>query len=252
MVTRMEEAGLKLAVGPQRRVAVGYRQAWELRHRVGEIFLARAHYLFNWGTQLGWRGDRASAGGGALMELGYHAIDLLVWLLGMPEEVYGISAADNRPAAADQDEPAHPIYDTDDTAAAIMRYASGCMASVVTTRSSGPVSEALCLHGRTGSLQADGENCLLRDPDGRLLDSARDEPAPGGVFRRQAEAFAGAVLSDAQTYQCSARENLLNMAVLEAIYLSDRTAQPENPLQLLQTHDLTIEECLALQPPKTP
>lgn len=240
----MTKANLKLAVGTQRRFNVGYRRAWSLRRRLGEIFLARGHYLFNWGSSLGWRGDKTSAGGGAMLELGYHAIDLMVWLLGLPDEVYGICAAGNRPA----DDNAQPIYDTDDTAAAIFRYTSGLMASVVTTRSSGPVSEELCLHGRRGSLRADGNVCLLRDPDGNVIDHLHDEPAPMGGFQRQAEAFATAVLTDAQKYECSARENLLNLAVIEAIYLSDRTAQVENPQSLLQTHALTIKQCLALRP----
>ncbi|MCD6365637.1 MAG: Gfo/Idh/MocA family oxidoreductase [Planctomycetes bacterium] len=248
MVRLMAKAKLKLAVGTQRRFAAGYRRAWELRRHLGDIFLARAHYLFNWGSELGWRGDAASAGGGALLELGYHAIDLLVWLLGMPEEVYGINAGGNRPAASAGEDTAQPIYDTDDTAAAVMRYTSGLMASVVTTRSSGPISEELCLHGRSGSLRADGETCVMRDPDGNTLDHTHDDPEAVGVFRRQADAFAHAVLSEATTYECSGLENLLDLAVIEAIYLSDRTAQAESPLRLLRTHGLTTEECLALRP----
>ncbi len=245
MVRLMEKADLKFAVGTQRRFAVGYRRAHELRDRLGQVFLARAHYLFNWGPNLGWRGDLSSAGGGALLELGYHPIDLFVWMLGLPEEVYGLSAGGNRPGgSSDTDEPM-AVYDTDDTAAAILRYNDGCMATVVTTRASGPVSEEISLHGRGGSLTANSETCLLRDPDGSVLDRTEEQPGAIGVFRRQAEAFAGAVLADDEFYECSARENLLNQAVTEALYLSTRTSTPENPQQLLRTHGLTAEECLA-------
>jgi len=247
MVRCMEAAGLKLAVGTQRRFARTYRRAWELRGRLEKVFLARSHYLFNWGVRLGWRGDKASAGGGALLELAYHSVDLLIWLLGLPEEVYGLAAADNRPQASGDDGP-RAIYDTDDTAAAILRYASGRMASVVTTRSSGPVSEALCLHGRGGSLIADSESCLLRDPDGNVLDHVTDEAPPAELFRRQTEAFGRAVLSGASRYECSGLENLLNMATIEAIYLSSRTSHPESPSRLLRTVGLTAAECLRLCP----
>jgi len=248
IVRRLEEAKLKLAVGTQRRFAAGYRRAWEVRDRLGEVFLGRSHYLFNWGPQLGWRGDRASAGGGALLELGYHSIDLLVWMLGLPEEVYAISASGNRPEEQTPAGEALPVYDTDDTAVGVLRYAGGCMASVVTTRSSGPVSEELCLHGRGGSLRADGETCVLRDPDGNVVDHVRDDSAPVEVFRRQAEAFAKAVLGDNRTYECSGRENLLAMAVIEAMYLSDRTSQPEMPLRLLHARHLDADECLRYRP----
>ena len=242
LVRRMEQAGLKLAIGTQRRFAAGYRRAKELRGRLGHVFLARSHYLFNWGPQLAWRGDKASAGGGALMELGYHPIDLLVWLLGLPDEVYGVSTM----AAADAVRQAHarPIYDTDDTAAAILRWANGLTATVATTRCAGPVSEDIWLYGQGGSLMANGESCLLRDPDGNVLDSLSDQPAPLAVFRRQVEAFATAIRSNKPAYECSARENLLNLAVIEAVYLSSRTSQPESPARLLKSAGLNAAECL--------
>jgi predicted dehydrogenase len=242
----MEQAGLKLAVGTQRRFAATYRRAWELRERVGRVFLARAHYLFNWGPTLGWRGDRASAGGGALLELGYHPIDLLVWILGLPDDVYGMSDRGRIGEAAGPGP--LPPYDTDDTAAALLRYAGKYMAGVVTTRCSGPVSEELNLHGQDGSLSAGSDLCLLRNRDGTVLDRVAEDATPLAVFRRQAEAFALAVRDDARRYECSGRENLLNLAVIEAIYVSDRTAQPEPPFRLLKTHGLTLEECLVHRP----
>ncbi len=244
-VRQAEKANIKLAVGTQRRFAPGYRRAWELRSRLGQTFLGRAHYLFNWGPELRWRGDKAAAGGGALMELGYHPIDLLVWMLGLPDEVYGVSTCGKQIPRTAPTEKAHPIYDTDDTAAALFRYGSGLMATVVTTRCSGPVSEELCLHGRGGSIVAHGESCILRDPDGSVLDNVTNEVDPLATFRRQVEAFARAVIGGGQAYECSARENLLNLAVVEAIYLSDRTAQPESPLRRLRTHSLETRDCLA-------
>jgi UDP-N-acetyl-2-amino-2-deoxyglucuronate dehydrogenase len=248
LIQRMERAKLKLAVGTQRRFASGYRRARELYGKLGEMFLAQAHYLFNWGPDLSWRGDRASAGGGALLELGYHPIDLLQWMLGLPEEVYGTSArvsVHQRPSPHGKLQPA---YDTDDTAAAILRYASGSVATVVTTRRSGPLSEELSLHGRGGWLMASAETCLLRGPEGEILDSLNAPAPPLEVFRLQADAFAQAVISGGGKYECSARENLLNLATIEAIYLSARTSQPEHPARLLHNHGLTPEQCLLHRP----
>jgi len=251
MVRRMDEAGLKFAVGTQRRFAPGYRRARELCPELGDVFLGRAHYLFNWGPDLRWRGDRNAAGGGALIELGYHPIDLLVWMLGLPEEVYGvsaISAGDPRRSA----EPARPPYDTDDTAAGLLRYRNGLMAAVVTTRCSGPVSEELSLHGRGGSLTATAETCLLRDPDGNVLEHVQDQSPPVEPFRRQVDAFARAVRTGAERYECSGWENLLDLAVIEGLYLSDRTSQPENLPDLLQPHGITPDECLQCRPINEP
>lgn len=245
----MARAKLKFAVGTQRRFAAGYRRAWELRKRLGRVFLARTHFLFNWGSKLGWRGDRTSSGGGALLELGYHPIDLLTWMLGLPEEVYGHNVIDRRvEAAGGPDAEPVPIYDTDDSAAAILQFDNGCIASMATTRRSGPVSEELTLHSTSGSLTASSDSCQLRDPDGTLLDQAGEEGGPLGTFIRQAEAFARAVIADAKRYECSARENLLTQAIIEAVYLAGRTYQPENPRRLLETAGFSEEDCLSRRP----
>jgi predicted dehydrogenase len=248
LVARMDRAKLKLAVGTQRRFAAGYRRARSLRTKLGEVFLARAHYLFNWGGELAWRGDRASAGGGALLELGYHPIDLLVWMLGLPEDVYGSTARVGGRQRRGERGKLQPAYDTDDTSAAILRYVGGTVATVVTTRRSGPVSEELSLHGRGGSVVASAETCVLRGPEGDVGDTL-SAPAPTlDVFRLQADAFARAVAEDAAKYECSGRENLLTLAAIEAIYLSHRTSQPEQPARLLHNHRLSVEQCLSLRP----
>jgi len=262
-VQRIERAKLRLAVGTERRFAAGYRRAHDRLGKLGEVFLARAHYLFNWGTALGWRGDRASAGGGALLQLGYHVVDLLVWMLGLPEVVYGTSARVAGRQGAGPRGKLQPAYDTDDTAAAILRFdvpaglrhgvgaggpAVGPVATIVTTRRSGPMSEELSLHGRGGSIAAGPDTCVLRGPEGEVLDSLSAPSPPLEAFRLQAEAFARAVLGGGEQYECSGRENLLHLAIIDAIYLSDRTSQPEVPSRLLQNHGLRAEACLALRP----
>lgn len=243
LVDRMAVASLVHMVGTQRRLAASYRQAKLWLKRVGPAFLGRASYLFNWGGQLGWRGDRES-GGGALIEPGYHCLDLLIWTLGLPQDVFGACARGNRPAAVTADNPL-PIYDTEDTVAAIFRYGKQCLATFTASRSTGPAREGLAIHGQLGSLTADAEHCTLRDADGNVLEQISDEPSPQAVHRRQAQAFAKAVLAKAKSYECCARANLLTLAVIDALYLSDRTGQPESPSRLLKTHNLDVNELLA-------
>ena len=247
MVKTMDEASLKLTVGTQRRFDECYRQAWKIRQQIGKPFLARAHYLFNWGPELGWRGDKESAGGGALLEIGYHPMDLLIWMLGLPEEVYGFSAS---VSTAPDEGQLQAVYDTDDTAAAILRFKSGCMASVATTRRSGPISEALSLHGLGGSIEVNADNCLVRDPDGNVTGRTESSSPPLDASVKQLEAFVKAIGDEEKTYPCSGWENLLTMAVTDAIYLSDRTGQPESPARLLETHNLKLEDCMKRTPPE--
>ncbi len=251
MVQRMEQAGVKFAVGTQWRFAPGYHHARQSLGRLGPVFLARGHYLFNWGPRLSWRGDRASAGGGALLDLGYHPLDLMIWMLGLPEDVYGVASAGHRETEDLGGEPL-AVYDTDDTAAAVLRYRSGAMATVVTCRASGPMSQELNLHGRGGSLQANSELCIARDPEGNIVDHTPGEPSSMEAYRRQAEAFLHAVASDAACYESSARESLLTQAAVDAIYLASRTGQPESPTDRLKNCSIEPEDCLIHRPPQTP
>lgn len=248
LVRRFQQADLKLAVGTQRRFAESYRRARELTDRLGEIYLARGHYLFNWGGPLHWRADRHSAGGGALLELGYHLIDLILWTLGVPEEVYGLVTAEDPPDDAD---PPQPPHDTDDTATAVLRYRNDTMATLVTGRLSGPVSEEFAIHGRDGSITVNHDTCTLRSSEGEVLDHLRETVTPNDLFRRQAEAFAHAVVHEESRYHCSAAENLLANAVLEAMYLSAQTCQPESVWKQLQIHGLEVEECLQYSPDRS-
>lgn len=248
LINRMEQAGLKFAVGTQRRFSPGYQKARQCLPRLGDVFLTRAHYLFNWGPNLGWRGDRGSSGGGVLMEVGYHLIDLLAWMFALPEEAYGVASIIGHTEHRAGDGKLLPPHDTDDSAAAILRYAGGMTASLAASRCWGPVSEELALHGREGSIVANSESCVVRDCDGKILEQYQDASSPRDTFRRQVESFARAVSQDSPQYECSARENLLNLAVAEAIYLSNRTNQPEHPLRLLQQQGLTGEQCLLCRP----
>ena len=234
------DAGLKLAVGTQRRFVSTYQKVNQLSRSLGQIFSSSARYSFNWGPNLGWRSDKNSAGGGALLELGYHPIDLLTWTMGLPEDVYGVTTIQQPELANAQ----NPNHNTDDTAVAILRYQDDAVASINTSRVSGPVSEELILQGANGSILANAEFCTLRNPQGDIVEHFEEDLPPLEVFKLQAEAFISAVRSDAKYYMCSAAENLLNLAIIDAIYLSTQTLQPESPARQLHIHGVKLSDCL--------
>jgi predicted dehydrogenase len=241
-----EQAGVKLAVGAPRRFMEGYRRARQWREKLGKVYLARAHYFFDWGANLGWHGDR-SAGGGTLAEQGYHILDLLLWLLGVPEAVHCVAATGLRAAG----QYGQGLYDSDDAATLVLRYGPKAAAAVSLCRCFNPVSEGVTLYGEGGSLSAGTDACVLRDRDGNVLaNAALDEP-PERVFNRQIDAFLLAAASGQPAYAGSGREALLTMAALEAGYLSNRTGQAESPALLLGSFHVQPAECLrfALPPP---
>ena len=234
MVRQFKNAGLKLAVGTQRRFSETYLHAKELLPQIGEIFLARTHYLFNWGGDLRWRCDKPSAGGGALLELGYHLTDLLIWMLGLPEEVYALISCEGEKSTVSNT--TQPPHDTDDSTVVTLRYKNNAIASMVTSRASGPVSEQLALHGKTGSIIVDSDSCTLRGADGQVIDRMENQLTLAELFRRQAQGFVDAVRYDEPEYPAPGEENLLTHAVIDAMYLSGHTAQPESPRAQLDIH----------------
>ncbi|MFB3880530.1 MAG: Gfo/Idh/MocA family protein [Armatimonadota bacterium] len=61
--------------------------------RLGDIYYGKAVWFRRDGIPKGWFQDRKQSGGGPLIDLGVHAIDLLWWLMGRPKPVsaYGVT-----------------------------------------------------------------------------------------------------------------------------------------------------------------
>jgi UDP-N-acetyl-2-amino-2-deoxyglucuronate dehydrogenase len=89
----------------------------------------------------GWRGTWQLDGGGALMNQGVHTVDLMLWLLGRPVEVY-----------AQAGRSAHTGIEVEDVAAATVRFASGAVGLLHATTAAYPgLAVRLQVHGARGS-----------------------------------------------------------------------------------------------------
>jgi len=95
----------------------------------------------------GWRGTWALDGGGALMNQGIHTIDLLVWFLGEPVEVFAWTGL-----------LAHERIEVEDTAVATIRFASGALGVIQGTTSAYPgLNARVQIHGDRGSAVIDND-----------------------------------------------------------------------------------------------
>lgn len=114
---------VQLGVVHQQRAHSSVRALHDLTTRgaFGRLLLAMAsHTWFKSRAQLdrdAWRGD-ATAGGGLLLDQSVHAIDLLVWFLGVPEWVSGASDTLAHAAGAE------------DTVVATIGFAGGALATL--------------------------------------------------------------------------------------------------------------------------
>jgi predicted dehydrogenase len=136
----------------------------------------------------GWKGTRALDGGGALMNQAIHSVDLLLWMMGEAVEVSGFTAT-----------LAHARIEVEDTAAAVVRFASGAVGVIQATTSVHPgYPKTIAVHGDRGSAVIEQEDVLRWDfADPRPDDAAVRERfaakvgASGGAADPKAISFEG-------------------------------------------------------------
>ena len=230
MVDAAEAAGVKLMVATQRRYAETFSRVPELLRagEIGNIFIVRGHYIFNMpGEDFGWRSWRKKAGGGSLLDPGYHIVDLLVWYVGLPVSVYCVMGYKGKPGAK---------YDTEDSAIVVMKYENGTIGYVFSSwasENSKPEEETIMLHGTKGSIKVDWTGLQIHYVDGyeKKYTALLDHEKPSlpqlwdRALLRQLNHFARCIREDKEPLS-SGKENLMTMRVIEAAYRSEATGSP--------------------------
>lgn len=162
IIAACRENDVRLGVTLQRRVEPLFRRVHDAIHNgdLGEITLAAVTMPYLRGeayyAQADWRGTWALDGGGVLMNQGIHIIDLLVWFLGDPVEVKSFASTGRR------------TVEVENTAAAVLRFGSGALASLTGTITTAPgFPHRIEIYGTNGAIQIEGEAVLrwsLADP----------------------------------------------------------------------------------------
>jgi predicted dehydrogenase len=160
MLDAAVKAGVKHMTGFNYRFVPAIRQAYYLIHSgaLGRLYHLRARYLQEWimpqyAAPLNWRLQKASAGSGALGDIGSHIIDLARFLAG---EVKCVSAMTRtfipeRPLAGGAGAGA---VDVDDACVAALEFENGALGSLEATRFAAGRKNHLALevNGEKGSL----------------------------------------------------------------------------------------------------
>jgi len=234
MIAACQAAGVRLGTAFMMRFHAQHQAALRFiqEGRLGKLVLGRAQ-LSCWYPPLAgaWRQDPATGGGGSLMDLGGHCIDLMEMFLGEPKAV---SCFMHRSVHA---------YASEDSAVVILSFASGALAVVDTffcipDEASQNVLE---LYGSAGSIlarhtigQGDrGEMTayLNEAAAGYDVRQARPsgqgqpiDPPPVNPYRAEIEEFSQAILDRREPVN-SAQLGLQSQKVLAACYESARTGQ---------------------------
>jgi predicted dehydrogenase len=169
-----------------------------------------------------WRGTLALDGGGALINQAIHTIDLIQWLFGPVSAVSAMTATR-----------VHDI-EAEDTAAAILEFASGAIAIFEAATSVYPgYARRVELTGSEGTLILDQATLVASDlrtgaatgpPAGSAASATTPAVADAEPHRRIFENFIRAVETGASPV-CDAREGRKSVAIVEAIYEAAKTGR---------------------------
>lgn len=207
-------------------------QAGEL----GRLVMGRAE-LTCWYPPIpgAFRQDPALGGGGSLIDMGNHCIDLLEFLFGRTVEVSCFTGN------LVQD------YASEDTALAMLRFSSGAVGIVdaLFNVPDAAARNALEIYGSRGSMIATGtigqdstgEFTATLEQGEAVYDAAQVRtgatqseiirPEPVNMYQAHIEAFSEAVLHDAPL-PVTAEDGLWSHKVIEACYLAAKTGQTVN------------------------
>jgi predicted dehydrogenase len=223
LVAAAARAGVKLGVLFQDRLKPDLARLREFLAGggLGRILVASARVKWHrppeYYSDSRWRGTKALDGGAALVNQGIHTVDLLLWLLGPVVEVRALTGT-----------LLHAI-EGEDVALALLRFASGALATLEATTVAFPgYPRRVEISGTEGTVAVEGDRVVaadLRTPVPGLV-SAGDEGrasaatavvADATPHRRMVEDFARAIATGGAP-ACDGREGLRSLALVEAVY----------------------------------
>jgi predicted dehydrogenase len=199
----------------QRRGHSSYQEGKNLLDQIGKVFLFRGFYTFNGGPyDYGWRGINRISGGGTVIDMGYHILDLVIWYLGLPNFVYAQLTNFARPDAS---------YETEDSALITFRLPKS-MGSIVLTRASHPKEEKIYIHGIKGTLIVDRQSVKVIALNGEVVYSQRFEKDWSNSIINQLDEFISTVMIGGYVDSSDQMDHLI---LLESIYRSQKSGMSE-------------------------
>ena len=223
LVEICEQAGIQLMVTLQRRFNPIYTSFIQLADQIGTPFVVDAQYTLHIpDPSEGWRGKAAKAGGGCIIDMGYHLIDMILWYFGRPDRILADISASARP---DRD------YDAEDTALIHFAYDSGLYGSLLISRFIGPKSEQIRLVGSKGIVHLERGQVRRLTNDGEVTEALSRQHAWPSAAACQVDYFCR-VIDGMRPNASGPKENLAHMSFIAACYESARTHTYISPKEL--------------------
>ncbi|MDF2960229.1 MAG: hypothetical protein K0S39_1964 [Paenibacillus sp.] len=212
MITVCKEHNVKLGIAYYRRYYPKIRKLKELLETgaIGQAVYARAQFSGksdHTSSERAWLLQPDISGGGALMDIGSHVLDLLCFCLGRPQQVTALTGN----IAQD--------LQVEDTASLLVRFASGCHASVHASFSTAAGNQ-IEIFGTEGKLTMRS----IEDPELEWTNGAGEVqrielPKHTNMNVPMIEHFIEAIRGNTR-YLCPGEEGILASRIMDAAYLS--------------------------------
>ena len=214
---------------------------------LGPIYYAKAGWTRRSGIPGlgGWFTTKALAGGGPLIDLGVHMLDLALYMMGYPRpvSVSGATYAEFGPRGKGAmaygtrpEDPVQTVFDVEDFATGFIRFENG--ATLILEASWAgyqPLGDEfyLQLYGRTGGARLAMPNFreehalqVVMEMGGTLVDEVPELPQEEGIneYDREIAAFVQSIRSGVPA-PATAEQGLAVMRIIDALYCSAQTGQ---------------------------
>lgn len=203
---------------------------FQLIDKIGTPSFFEGEYtIFTDSPHVGWRGSKSLAGGGCLIDMGYHMIDLIVWYFGLPDLVF---AELSSTAKEDVD------YDAEDTALLTIRFNKGknFWGSIFISRVTPPKREYLRVVGTKGILEVHRGLIQRFSSDGRLLEKLSRENSWPSAFTDQIDYFVHVIRGERENLSPPSF-HLQHMAIIAAAYESNKVGSYVDPRKYLNGYE---------------
>lgn len=180
----------------------------------------------------GWFGIKELSGGGPLIDLGVHRLDLALWLMGYPKPTW-VMGATYDPIARDLAKKSGKKFDVEDLASAYIKFENGASLAVEASWASNQKHNELMqtvLLGTKGGLTQQNRNETYEfeaelhvEREGCQFDMKLHPPVPaakGAMYH-----FVDSILTN-KPHIATGEEGLVVMELLDAIYESAKKGVP--------------------------
>jgi len=219
-----EETGIQIMTTSQRRFNPVYNSFFQLKDAIGKPLFADARYtLALKEPHKGWRGDITKAGGGCIIDMGYHMIDMFVWYLGLPSRVHAEFSKNHQGESCD----------VEDMATVMMSYENDLYGSLLLSRVLPPKTEHFNLLGANGRVEVQRGSIKRFDREGNETEALYRDGSWGIAAVNQVDYFCE-VLRGKKENIGSPKEHLKHVSIIDACYKSKEVGCYVSPAELLR------------------